>query len=148
MKKDYFEDYADNWNESQVTYDSEAEAGYLNLVKLSWDEILDECIELDVNSDITLDFKDSKLVGLEFFGSTAEAIKHWADNNHVFKKEKKNGHTYYVFKLSEGEAQSTFRLERQNIIFLFKQDDYQKFFGIEIHDIQDYEEEYLVGHTC
>ncbi|MDN4592693.1 DUF2283 domain-containing protein [Polycladomyces subterraneus] len=105
-----------------------------------------ETIELEVNSDLILDFDhNGRLVGIEFDGKTADLLYEWAGRKHVFEKcfHHDKGH-FYRFMIAPLPHTVEYVID-QHIVFHFQDDGYKGFVGIDLYNIDDYSESYLVG---
>jgi uncharacterized protein YuzE len=131
----------------QVTYDEEAQAGYLYLSsKLALQqEKVSRTKELVDN--ILLDFnQENKLIGVEFLFEVAEALKPWGGFSHVFvKKYLQDGRLYFSFQIDQCNIKKMIYLKESDIVFLFSDEKGKDFLGINIYDINMYSQEYLLG---
>ncbi|MFE0506739.1 DUF2283 domain-containing protein [Peribacillus butanolivorans] len=133
--------------DKQVTYDNEAEMGYIYLgepykYKISYTE------ELPQNTDIMLDFgNDLPIIGIELAGATAIKVKHLVDTVHIFKKATTaDNEIFYSFRLHDKSVkQSVTHPDTAKIVFHFSDADCLDFIGIDIYDTDPYDETFLIG---
>lgn len=64
---------------SLITFDMEAELGYIYVLPPSRKSKIESTDELEVNEDIMLDIdSEDRIVGMELFGDTAHALANFA----------------------------------------------------------------------
>ncbi|MEK3805981.1 DUF2283 domain-containing protein [Bacillus sp. FSL H8-0547] len=132
---------------NQVTYDRDAEMGYIYFSEPSKYTIT-YTEELPENDDIMLDFgEEVPIIGIELEGKTARKIELIADKVHIFKKKVfTDGKTYYSFRLNdEITRKSISHPDVESIVFHFSDTDCEDFIGIDIFDSKSYSEQYLTG---
>ncbi|MFC4077535.1 DUF2283 domain-containing protein [Salinithrix halophila] len=130
---------------STITFDTEAELAYLYLVQSSTRGIVSVTEDLDEESDLMLDFdKSGRIIGIEFFGSTALQLKSLANIKGILTKERKGDQSSYSFRLSDKKPERS--IEKNGLIFYFsgKTND---FLGFDIVDIKLYGEKVLDSIT-
>lgn len=130
----------------QITYDPEAEMGYIHLLDPSVPHRIVKTEELFENDDFILDFGEKvPIVGIELEGKTAEKIKPFDGESKIFKKDLNgNGDLYYSFRLNEKEIEmSVCHPEAKTIIFHFSDKKCENFVGLDIIDVHSYSEEFL-----
>ncbi|MFB6800811.1 DUF2283 domain-containing protein [Peribacillus butanolivorans] len=133
--------------DKQVTYDNEAEIGYIYLAE-PYKYKISNTDELPKNNDIMLDFgNDLPIIGIELAGDTAIKVKHLVDTVHIFKKAITADHElFYSFRLNDKSAkQSVTHPDTAKIVFLFSNADCLDFIGIDIYDTKSYDESFLIG---
>ncbi|MFU2016520.1 DUF2283 domain-containing protein [Peribacillus butanolivorans] len=121
--------------DKQVTYDNEAEIGYIYLAE-PYKYKISNTDELPKNNDIMLDFgNDLPIIGIELAGDTAIKVKHLVDTVHIFKKAITADHElFYSFRLNDKSAkQSVTHPDTAKIVFLFSNADCLDFIGIDIY---------------
>ncbi|WP_411334580.1 DUF2283 domain-containing protein [Metabacillus indicus] len=136
-----------NYIVNQVTYDKDAEMGYIYFSEPSKHTIT-YTEELPENDDIMIDFgEEVPIVGIELEGETARKIGLIADKAHIFKKEvSPDGKTYYSFRLNdEITRKSISHPDVKSIVFHFSDTNCEDFIGIDIFDLMSYSEQYLIG---
>jgi uncharacterized protein YuzE len=143
MEEMVYMDYIDN----QVTYDKEAEMGYIYLSERFKDRVT-YTEELPDNDDIMLDFgRVVPIIGIELEGETARKMERIAGKSNIFTKElTRDGKVYYSFRLSnETIKKSISHPNAEKILFHFSDANCEDFIGIDIFDTKSYSEEYLTG---
>lgn len=131
---------------AQVTYDSEAEYGYLYLIPPCTQYVV-KTEELEINPDILLDFDENNhIIGLEIRGETITKLKNWVGKNHIFSKPiTNNGQWYFCFRISNLHSKKSFSVNNTKIVFHFSDNNYKEFLGLDIYDIEFYSESFLTN---
>jgi uncharacterized protein YuzE len=123
-----------NINFEQITYDAEAEMGYIYLTEPNKFEVYTE--HLPENPEIVLDLgKEVPIVGIELEGTLAKKISLLTDEQKRFNiKTDDHGHDYYCFKLEDKPVKHSISYERiVDVKFLFADDEFLDFIGIEVY---------------
>ncbi|MGE7766080.1 DUF2283 domain-containing protein [Peribacillus sp. NPDC096540] len=133
--------------DKQVTYDTEADMGYIYLAE-PFKYKISNTEELPQNNDIMLDFCNHvPIIGIELAGDTAIKISHLVDTVHIFKKvTTADNEIIYSFRLNDKSVkQSVTHSYAAKIVFLFSDADCLDFIGIDIYDTESYDESFLIG---
>lgn len=123
-----------NINFEQITYDAEAEMAYIYLTEPNKFQVYTEL--LPENSEIILDLgKEVPVVGIELDGTSAKKIAKLTDEQKRFIKRTDNhGHEFYSFRLEDKPVKQSVVYERVvEVKFLFADDEFLDFIGIEVH---------------
>ncbi|NPC91786.1 DUF2283 domain-containing protein [Bacillus sp. WMMC1349] len=124
---------------SAITFDKEAELGYLYVLPPSRKHKIKSTDELEVNEDIVLDIDtEDRIVGIELFGSSAISASSLAGVKRIYSKSINNGSLMYSFRLSDKKTTKTFSI--YGISFCFSDDHFEEFVGFDIVDISKYDE--------
>lgn len=119
----------------RISYDKEANMGYINVVKNIKIGMIDMTDELDVNPFISLDLdKEERIVGLELAGNEAKNLESIINNEMMYTK---SGNTYSL-RIHNKEA--IIKYSYLNIDFYFAKTDYTELIGFDITDINIYKE--------
>lgn len=119
----------------RISYDKEANMGYINVVKNIKIGMIDMTDELAVNPFILLDLdKEERIVGLELAGNEAKNLESIINNEMMYTK---NGNTYSL-RIHNKEA--VIKYSYLNIDFYFAKTDYTELIGFDITDINIYKE--------
>ncbi|BCU83173.1 hypothetical protein JIR001_29560 [Polycladomyces abyssicola] len=131
---------------AQVTYDDYAGMGYIYFTPPTPGCVV-KTVELEVNSDLMLDFdRNGRLVGIELGGKTSDRLKEWAGRNHIFEKHFHHDKGYF-FRFMMTDLPHTLQYAVvEHVVFHFKDDRYNDFIGIDLYDIDQYSESFLVGN--
>ncbi|MEC2046287.1 DUF2283 domain-containing protein [Bacillus licheniformis] len=129
---------------SFITFDKEAELGYIYVLPPSRKIKIESTDELEVNEDIMLDVDvEDRIVGIELFGDSAHALKELAGTKKIYSKSlnEDNESVVYSLRLSDKEVNKTFNAF--GLSFCFSDDKFEEFVGFDINDISKYDEKLL-----
>lgn len=119
----------------RISYDKEANMGYINVVKNIKNGMIDMTDELDVNPFISLDLNnDERIVGLELAGNEAKNLESIINNEIMYTK---NGNSYSL-RINNKEA--VIKYSYLGIDFYFAKTNYTELIGFDINDISIYKE--------
>ncbi|MDR4433013.1 DUF2283 domain-containing protein [Bacillus tequilensis] len=135
------------YSNSAITYDKEAELAYIYVIPpINQPSTVKLTEDLEVNENISLDInKQNLIVGMEIFGELANDISKLAGSKKIYKKTARNKKEIYSFRLYDLETSNSF--EFNGILFCFADDNYEKFLGYDVIDIEKYKAELLNQYT-
>lgn len=120
---------------SLITYDDEAEAGYLYLTSDFARSLEVSSYTEELNPEILLDFNhEDKLIGVEFLAPTSEKIKPFSGKS-VFRRSKtlyEDGYSISFQVSEEIFIQGEIWVKDQSIVFLFEDEGCTQFVGMTI----------------
>jgi uncharacterized protein YuzE len=136
-----------DFTKKQVTYDADAEMGYIYLSEPRTNKIV-STEELPENDDLMIDFgEEVPVIGIELAGKTAKRIAKIVDRTNFYYKElTPYGMSYYSFRINnELIRKSVSHPNAEAILFHFSDENCQDFVGFDIMDTKSYSEKYLIG---
>jgi uncharacterized protein YuzE len=116
-----------NYYGPQITYDPEAQMGYIYLLPPQSEKII-RTEQLPVNPEIFLDFgEDNRLLGFEIGGFNCIKLKKFNGKSNIFKKVKKeNNEQYYSFRIENLPIKKAYILNNKDIVFYFSDTNYKE----------------------
>ncbi|MFU2032239.1 hypothetical protein CN582_10165 [Bacillus wiedmannii] len=126
-----------------ITYDSEIQMAYLYVIPFTSEIEIESTEELEENPKLNVDIDQfDRIVGIEFFGESADKLKELTNRSKIYKKKTSNDNTYiYSFRLSQDTHLQ--KVLFQNVVFYFADKKYEEFIGFDIIKLSLYGHEIL-----
>ena len=116
-----------------MTYDQEAEMGYLYLFPETFTPAVEETDELEENECLNVDFdQEERIVGIEFFDEEADLIRDVRAQSFFYEELADR----FSLRLRNKTPKSTCLL--QGVTFYFAETDHTGFIGLDIMDLERY----------
>ena len=117
----------------RMTYDQEAEMGYLYLFPETFTPAVEETDELEENECLNVDFdQEERIVGIEFFDEEADLIRDVRAQSFFYEELADR----FSLRLRNKTPKSTCLL--QGVTFYFAETDHTGFIGLDIMDLERY----------
>ena len=117
----------------RMTYDQEAEMGYLYLFPETFTTAVEETDELEENECLNVDFdQEERIVGIEFFDEEADLIRDVRAQSFFYEELADR----FSLRLRNKTPKSTCLL--QGVTFYFAETDHTGFIGLDIMDLERY----------
>ena len=117
----------------RMTYDQEAEMGYLYLFPETFTPAVEETDELEENECLNVDFdQEERIVGIEFFDEKADLIRDVRAQSFFYEELADR----FSLRLRNKTPKSTCLL--QGVTFYFAETDHTGFIGLDIMDLERY----------
>lgn len=122
----------------RMTYDQEAEMGYLYLFPKTFTPVIEDTDELEENAFLSVDIdQEGRIVGIEFFNEEANVIRDSLADAFLYEEQA----TCFSLRLRNMVPKSSCLL--QGVTFYFAETDHTGFIGFDILDLERYPVEVL-----
>ncbi|KXY25951.1 DUF2283 domain-containing protein [Bacillus sp. FSL K6-0067] len=121
-----------------ITYDNEAQMGYMQVIPFSSNIQIESTDELDENAPIMIDIDNQgRIVGIEFFGKSSDVLKELVKQKKIYHKKHYEDKIIYSFRVNSNAYLKMVSLKGIN--FYFEDEMCTSFIGFDVIEVEKYD---------